>query len=62
MATLAGHPQMVLYTVLGMVVMGGYSHSRLREFVFGGVTRALSRSSPATCSSIVDMRTMLRSG
>jgi nucleotide-binding universal stress UspA family protein len=29
-----------------LIVMGGYGHSRLREFVFGGVTRALSRSSP----------------
>jgi nucleotide-binding universal stress UspA family protein len=27
-----------------LMVMGGYGHSRLREFVFGGVTRALSRS------------------
>jgi nucleotide-binding universal stress UspA family protein len=24
-----------------MIVMGGYGHSRLREFVFGGVTRAI---------------------
>lgn len=29
-----------------LIVMGGYGHARLREFVFGGVTRALSRSSP----------------
>ncbi|MGD9980566.1 MAG: universal stress protein [Hyphomonadaceae bacterium] len=27
-----------------LIVMGGYGHSRLREFVFGGVTRALSRN------------------
>lgn len=27
-----------------LIVMGGYGHSRLREFLFGGVTRALSRS------------------
>lgn len=27
-----------------LIVMGGYGHSRLREFVFGGVTRAMSRS------------------
>lgn len=26
-----------------LIVMGGYGHSRLREFVFGGVTRALAR-------------------
>jgi nucleotide-binding universal stress UspA family protein len=29
-----------------LIVMGGYGHSRLREFVFGGVTRALSRTPP----------------
>jgi nucleotide-binding universal stress UspA family protein len=29
-----------------MIVMGGYVHSRLREFVLGGVTQALMRSSP----------------
>ena len=27
-----------------MIVMGGYGHSRLREFVLGGVTRACSKS------------------
>jgi nucleotide-binding universal stress UspA family protein len=27
--------------------MGAYGHSRVREFFFGGVTRALLRSSPA---------------
>lgn len=27
-----------------LIVMGGFGHSRLREFVFGGVTRALSRA------------------
>ena len=26
------------------IVMGGYGHSRLREFVFGGVTRSMLRS------------------
>jgi nucleotide-binding universal stress UspA family protein len=30
------------------LVMGGYSHSRLGEFVFGGVTRELLRESPIT--------------
>lgn len=30
-----------------MIVMGAYGHSRVREFFFGGVTRALLRSSPA---------------
>jgi nucleotide-binding universal stress UspA family protein len=29
-----------------MIVMGGYGHSRLREFVFGGVTRAMKRKCP----------------
>lgn len=29
----------------GIVVMGAYGHSRLRELVFGGVTRELTRSS-----------------
>jgi nucleotide-binding universal stress UspA family protein len=29
-----------------LIVMGGYGHSRLREFVFGGVTRAISRNAP----------------
>ena len=29
-----------------LIVMGGYGHARAAEFVFGGVTRALSRSSP----------------
>lgn len=30
----------------GMIVMGGYSHSRAGEFLFGGVTRALLRECP----------------
>lgn len=30
-----------------MIVMGAYRHSRVREFFFGGVTRALLKSSPA---------------
>ncbi len=29
-----------------LLVVGGYGHGRLTEFVFGGVTRALSRTSP----------------
>lgn len=29
-----------------LIVMGGYGHSRAREFVFGGATRTLIRSSP----------------
>lgn len=29
-----------------LIVMGGYGHSRLRQFVFGGVTRSLTQSSP----------------
>ncbi len=27
-----------------LIVMGGYGHSRLREFVLGGVTRGILRS------------------
>lgn len=29
-----------------LMVLGGFGHSRLRQFVFGGVTRALSRNAP----------------
>ena len=29
------------------IVMGGYGHSRLREFVLGGVTRLMLRSMTA---------------
>lgn len=29
-----------------LIVMGGYGHSRLRQFVFGGVTRVLTQTSP----------------
>jgi nucleotide-binding universal stress UspA family protein len=29
-----------------LIVMGGYVHSRLREMMFGGVTRSLLKSSP----------------
>ncbi|HEY0106625.1 MAG TPA: universal stress protein [Rhizomicrobium sp.] len=30
----------------GVLVMGGYGHSRARELVFGGVTRAVLRAAP----------------
>jgi nucleotide-binding universal stress UspA family protein len=30
----------------GLIVMGGYGHSKLREAVFGGVTREMLRTSP----------------
>ena len=30
-----------------LVVMGGYGHSRIREFVFGGVTRIMLSRMPA---------------
>ena len=30
----------------GLIVMGGYSHSRAGEFLFGGMTRALLRDCP----------------
>jgi nucleotide-binding universal stress UspA family protein len=29
-----------------LIVMGGYGHSRVREFVFGGATRGMIRKSP----------------
>ena len=32
-----------------LIVAGGYGHSRLHEWVFGGVTRELLRSSPLCC-------------
>ncbi len=32
-----------------LLVMGAYGHSRLREWVFGGVTRDVLRSSPVCC-------------
>lgn len=32
-----------------LIVMGGYGHSRLREWLFGGVTRDILRDSPLCC-------------
>ena len=32
-----------------LIVCGGYGHSRMREWVFGGVTRDLIRHSPKCC-------------
>ena len=32
-----------------LVVMGAYGHSRLREWVFGGMTRDVLRGSPVCC-------------
>ncbi|GEP07233.1 universal stress protein [Methylobacterium oxalidis] len=32
-----------------LVVMGGYGHSRLREWLFGGVTRDVLQTSPVCC-------------
>ena len=31
-------------TAAGFIVMGGYGHSRLREFILGGVTRGILAS------------------
>ena len=31
------------------IVMGGFGHSRLREFVLGGVTRAMLQSMAVPC-------------
>jgi nucleotide-binding universal stress UspA family protein len=33
----------------GLIVLGAYGHSRLREWAFGGVTRDLLKSSPVPC-------------
>ena len=32
-----------------LIVAGGYGHTRIRELVFGGVTRSLIASSPLPC-------------
>lgn len=32
-----------------LVVMGAYGHSRLREWLFGGVTRSILRTTPVCC-------------
>ena len=32
---------------IDFIVMGGYGHSRLREFVLGGVTRSILQSMTA---------------
>jgi len=32
-----------------LIVAGAYGHARLREWVFGGVTRALIKQSPVSC-------------
>lgn len=37
------------YQDADLVVMGGYGHSRLREWLFGGVTRDILRVSPLCC-------------
>ena len=33
---------------IDLVVLGAYSHSRLREFLFGGVTRSVLKSMSVT--------------
>lgn len=38
--------EMAVEVGAGLVVMGAYGHSRLREFLLGGVTRALIHNSP----------------
>jgi nucleotide-binding universal stress UspA family protein len=32
-----------------LIVAGAYGHTRLGEWIFGGVTRALLRESPICC-------------
>jgi len=34
---------------IDLIVAGGYGHSRLGEWIFGGVTRAMLRDSPICC-------------
>jgi len=34
---------------VGLIVMGGYGHSRLREWAFGGVTRAMLKANSICC-------------
>ncbi|MGH1590349.1 universal stress protein [Methylobacterium phyllosphaerae] len=36
-------------TEADLIVLGAYGHSRLREWVFGGVTRDLLRTTPVCC-------------
>jgi nucleotide-binding universal stress UspA family protein len=32
-----------------LIVAGGYGHSRVREWIFGGVTRELLAHTPVCC-------------
>jgi nucleotide-binding universal stress UspA family protein len=34
---------------VGLIVLGGYGHARAHEWIFGGVTRSLLRTSPVCC-------------
>jgi nucleotide-binding universal stress UspA family protein len=34
---------------VGLIVLGGYGHTRAREWIFGGVTRSFLRTSPVCC-------------
>jgi nucleotide-binding universal stress UspA family protein len=34
---------------VGLIVLGGYGHARTREWIFGGVTRSLLRTSQICC-------------
>jgi nucleotide-binding universal stress UspA family protein len=34
---------------VGLIVLGGYGHARAREWIFGGVTHSLLRTSPICC-------------
>ena len=33
----------------GLIVLGGYGHARAREWIFGGVTRSMLKTSPICC-------------
>ncbi|MGC2077637.1 MAG: universal stress protein [Xanthobacteraceae bacterium] len=41
--------QLVQSQNIDLIVAGGYGHSRLGEWIFGGVTHTLLRESPVCC-------------
>jgi nucleotide-binding universal stress UspA family protein len=49
MATTQCLLQFVQSQNIDLIVAGGYGHSRLGEWIFGGVTRALLRDNPICC-------------
>lgn len=39
---------------VGLIVLGGYGHARVREWIFGGVTQSLLRTSRSAASSVTE--------